>query len=484
MMVKRDYSGNLHRTLPAVTESVTSIQESFMNAAQPSTVKRSQNLPLFCKPIAVLSFAMVAIPYIESLALADATTQPLVQGTDISFVGKFGITNAAIGCQGFTYGGRGMSFWKDGSGRKTLFMQGHDYRPECAGQVQVPADAQLKSAATNYSNLTMATVLQAPAVYSIDPSGVNRFGGSGLDSNNGNPIVTQGFLVYNGRLIITAQNTYSFYQTASIASKGSTTLSAPDFSSLGFQGFSSAVTANPRSASGYIFLIPPEWRGSTLFNAPAMTGNCCWSVISTSSGGPALTTFNPDDVGVVNPVPGKTVLHYQTPTTPVSCPTDGACQSNVFNLTSRVIGGGFVPNTRTVFFVEGHGTGPYCYGTAAECGNDTVMSDVKGPHAQPYRYQILAYDANELISVKNGTLQTHQPRPYNQASPWVLPELDGNDPRGHGAAFDPETGRLYVRVLDGNSPQVYVYQFAVPIGGPVTVSPVTLPTPGTLRIVP
>lgn len=451
-----------------------------MNAVGRRALRRECNSQVFSQPLAAV-FSIAALLQFQSIAIADPTTQPLVQAGDVTFVGKFGITNANIGCQGFSYGGYGMSFWKDGSGRKTLFMQGHDYRPECAGQIQVPADPQLKPATTSYSNLTMGTVLQAPAVYSIDSSGGNRFGGAGLDSGNGNPIAAQGFLVYNGRMIITAQNTYSFNQSVSIASKGSTTLAARDFSSLGFQGFS-GVTANPRAASGYIFLIPQEWRGPTLFNAPAMTGNCCWSVISTSSGGPALTTFNPDDVGVVNPVPGKTVLNYQTPSSPVSCAPNGDCQSDVFNLTSRVIGGGFVPNSRTVFFVEGHGTGRYCYGTAAECGNDAVMSDVKGPHAQPYRYQILAYDANDLIAVKNGKLQTHQPRPYNQTSPWVLPEFNGDDPRGHGAAFDPESGRLYIRAADGNQPQVYVYQIALP--SPAAPQPPPLEGPGNLRVVP
>lgn len=440
----------------------------------PTIIWRSYHFPQLRKPLAVFLTTVMALQW-HVMAFADATTQPLVQATDISFIGKFGITNSGSGCSTFSYGGFGMTFYKDSQGRKTLFMGAHDQYGNCAGQIQVPADAQLKSASTSYASLNMATVLQSPAVYTRDTKGVDRFNDSGLDPNNGNPVVSQGFFVYNNRLIVSAQNTYSFGQSVSIAAKSSTTLNANNLSTLGFQAIN--ASANARAESGYFIPIPTEWQASNLFDAPAMTGNCCWSVISTSSGGPALTTFNPDDVGVVNPVPGKTVLHYQTPTTPLACPTDGACQSNVFNLTSRVIGGGFIPNTRTIFFVEGHGTGPYCYGTAAECGNDTVMSDVKGPHAQPYRYQILAYDANDLIAVKNGNMQTHQPRPYNQANPWVLPEFNGEDPRGHGAAFDPETGRLYVRAADGNTPQVYVYQISAPSGS----SPSTITPPTNLR---
>jgi hypothetical protein len=431
--------------------------------------------------IITASLILFAVCAMGERVLADATTQSLIQASDISFVGKFGVNNSGSGCSTFQYGGYGLSFYKDTSDRKTLFLSANAQQGDCAGQIQVPTDGALRSASTPYASLTIATTLQSPVVYTIDSNGQNRFGDAGLDPNNGNPVYTQGFYVHNGRLIVTAQNSYSFDQSVSVGVKSSTTLAAQNFSTLGYQGFSPAVSANPRAASGYTFLVPPEWQGATLFDAPAVTGNAAWSVISTSSGGPALTTFDPDDVGVVNPIPGKTVLHYQTPTTPLACPTDGACQSDVFNLTSRIFGGGFVPNSRTVFFVEGHGIGPYCYGTALECGNDTVMSDVKGPHAQPYRYQILAYDANDLLAVKNGTMQTYAPRPYNQASPWVLHEFDGDDPRGHGAAFDPETGRLYVMGSVGNQPEVLVYQVTIPASGPdltpPTITSVTSTTP-------
>lgn len=451
-----------------------------MNAAYNASFLGNRYTLQSTQALKTLLGAIMLFPFC-SITFADATTQTLIQASDVAFVGKFGITNSGSGCNSFSFGGFGMSYYKDEESRKTLFMGANDQTGNCAGQIQIPADTQLRPASTPYSNLVMAAVLQSPVVFTKDSAGRDRFDDPGLDPKNGNPIQTQGFLVYNKRLIVTAQNSYSFDQSVSIGVKSSPTLNANNFSTLGYQGFSGA-SANPRAASGYFLLIPPEWRAADLFNAPAMTGNCCWSVISTSSGGPALTTFNPDDVGVKNPIPGKTLLDYPTPTTPLACQTDGACQSSIFNLTSRVIGAGFVPNSRTVFFVEGHGTGPYCYGTAADCRNDSVMSDVKGPHAQPYRYQILAYDANDLIAVKNGKLQTHQPRPYNQSSPWILHEFDGEDPRGHGATFDPETGRLYVRVADGEQPQVYVYQVKIPAPGSVGSNP--LQPPGKLDVAP
>ena len=396
---------------------------------------------------------------------ADPTTQPLLQSSDITYVGRFGLPDGGSTPATYDYGGYGMAFYKKSDDTKTLYVSGHVYGPGYYGQVQVPADSQLKSASTGYSSLTKASVIQSIA---------DAMEGHGNVENNGNGNFSMGIFPYNGKLIITAVNSYSFSNLGGHLVRDTLNVSGTGHVKPSSGLYSMTGGAPQRAIAGYMFLIPPEWR-PLLGNMPAVTGECCLSIISTTSGGPALTAFDPDQVGTSNPIPGINLLYYPTPTHPVSCPTDGACQSQVFNLTSRVLGGGFVPNSRTVFFVEGHGTGPYCYGTAQECGNDTVMSDVKGPHAQPYRYQILAYDANDLVAVKSGVKQSYDPRPYNAAAPWVLHEFDGEDPRGSAAAFDPESGRLYIRVGTHTSPTVDVYQVAIPNGTPDTTPP-TSPT--------
>lgn len=110
------------------------------------------------------------------------------------------------------------------------------------------------------------------------------------------------------------------------------------------------------------------------------------------------------------------------------------------------------------------------------------MSDVKGPHAQPYRYQILAYDANDLLAVKMGTKKPYEVKPYNASSPWVLKEFDNEDPRGSAAAYDPESGRLYIRADVSNQPIIDVYQIAAGGGASSPGSP-ALTAPSNARVV-
>lgn len=408
----------------------------------------------------------IAVAMMSAVSAAAQTTLPLLGSSNFAFVGKFAASNNDPGgtCNTFNYGGYGISFYKNGSSQKTLFMAANDQAFSCVGQILIPSDANLKSNATPWGSLFVATTLQVPK--DIAP------GFAGFDPGNGNPDWMLGTLVVGGRLLLAGSNSYSFDQTLSVGS-----WDAPDNlagSSGNFHTFraTSGTTAPPRAVGGNIFLIPTAWQ--TLFGSATLFGGCCISVISTTSFGPALSILNPANVGVSNPVPGTTVLNYPGPGPHTICRTTNceAEQQFVFNLTTRQLGGGFMPGTRSVFFVMGTGVGPYCYGTAIECG-DPVMEDVKGPHAQPYRYQIIAYDANDLLAVKNGTKQEWEPLPYNYASPWVLNEISGNystggngdDPRGHAAALDHETGRLYIRTLDGNQPTIYVYQVTAPASG-------------------
>jgi hypothetical protein len=382
---------------------------------------------------------------------ADPTTLPLLGESDFTYLGRFALPNGGSTPKTYEYGGYGMAFHKKTDGTKTLFVSGHVYGPGNYGQVQVPTDNQLKPASTSYANLFKATVLQGIA---------DAMEGHADVENNGNPNWSAGILPYNNKLILTAVNSYSFSNKGGHLVRDTLTLSGSGHVKPQNGLYSMTGGASQRSIAGYMFLIPSGWRD--LLGGPALTGECCISVISTTSGGPALTVFDPDDVGVKDPIPGINLLYYPTPSTPVDCSPNGSCQSEIFNLTTRVLGGGFVPGSRTVFFVEGHGIGRYCYDTAAVCG-DTVMTDVKGPHAQPYRYQILAYDANDLLKVKNGKMNPWEVQPYNAGAPWVLHEFDGEDPRGSAVALDPQEGRLYVRVAVGTSPIIDVYEVTVPV---------------------
>ena len=73
----------------------------------------------------------------------------------------------------------------------------------------------------------------------------------------------------------------------------------------------------------------------------------------------------------------------------------------------------FPSGTRTVLFFGKHGMGNYCYGTGGSSGGDCFDPDdsSKGIHSYPYRSQVWAYDANDLIAVKNGQKLSARDRP-------------------------------------------------------------------------
>jgi hypothetical protein len=300
----------------------------------------------------------------------------------------------------------------------------------------------------------------------VDPSipvGVDTINNN---SCSGNPTFIYGSLAYNNRLIIDAACSYGGSQTSSHGVR------SLNLSIVGFQGWYpfSGATATPRALAGPMTTIPAEWQ--PLFGGPALTGQCCISVTGSTSAGPSLTVFDPDKVSVTNPIPGQTVLFY-----PLSHPACGAehCeaqQSNIYNLTTVYGGAAFPSGTRSVLFVMAHGTGCYWYGgwdenSLGPCPSpDPALPDAKGPHAPPYRYQILAYDANDLVAVKNGTKQAWEPQPYAVMVLNGMPNSD-ND-RIKGAGYDPETRRLFIAQDYGTEPRIEVYQIHVPASSDTT----------------
>jgi hypothetical protein len=210
--------------------------------------------------------------------------------------------------------------------------------------------------------------------------------------------------------------------------------------------------------------IPSAWQSA--FGGPALTGNCCQSIISASSAGPAATVFDPATVGAADPIAGSTVLFYEldNPTT-----GSGTEQNGVYMQSDQVVGIAFPEGSSSVLFIGRHGTGEYCYGPGTDdqslhgtpdgegntwCYDPAASS--KGTHAYPYRHQIWAYEAADLVEVKAGTRE-----PWD-VTPYAIFELDDMDSGGGasavGAAFDPASGRWFFTESYGENPRVHVYQ--------------------------
>ncbi len=383
----------------------------------------------------------------------DPSKAPLLQKSNMSYLGAFALPELN-GDLRFGYGGRGITPHKDPqTGKLTLFMEGHAWFPGFVAQVEVPSSF-VKS--KNWNQLPQAKLLQNFARITDNK-------GSTLGGNSAGNNFIYGMLSFNGRLIVASANSYDAdsSQTASHGASSFNLASQTDFT--GYYGFN--AEANPRSLGGYMTTIPSEWQ--SLFGGPALTGNCCLSIIAASSTGPALTVFNPDDVGVKNPIPGKTLLFY---------PLGHDFMLDNFNTLSGGTSKGiaFPAGSSSVLFIGRSSNKEYCYGPGT---NDQSLhgkktdggtwcydpcDSSKGGHGYPYYHQVLAYDAHELLQVKNGQKQPWEIMPY---ATWQLDEMNNSGCAGIKAAgFDQDSGRLFVTQEFSEDAQVDVYQIYVPTG--------------------
>ena len=101
----------------------------------------------------------------------------------------------------------------------------------------------------------------------------------------------------------------------------------------------------------------------------------------------------------------------------------------------------FPSGTRSVLFFYRHGNS-FCYGTAEQCGNDPC-SPYHGEHGYPYQRNIMAFDANDLLAVKNGSMANHEVEPYDV---WEAPDAQGScDGYMYSAiAYDDANRKVYV----------------------------------------
>ena len=379
---------------------------------------------------ALLTVGLIGILLALAAAQGDPRDLPRVQSANIVYLGSFALPEGDFGGSRFGYGGKGLCFYREPSGTPSLFLQGHDWYPGFVAQVSVPDLGGTATVLQEFRDVTdgaLATLATSDSfVY--------------------------GMMVYDGRLIVGASCYYDG-DASQVNSHGVSTLNlaAPD----DFQGFyPMAAEANPRSLGGYMTVIPAEWQA--LLGGPALTGKGCLSIISNNSAGPCATVFDPDDVGAASPIPGFTLIFY-----PLAHPLAPETTTNeLFNLATHMAGIAFPPGSRSVLFFGRQGTGTYCYGVGGGVECDDPCDDSHGTHAWPYRHQVWAYDAAELLQVRSGAKACWEMRPY---AVWALEGMTGGTCADmEGAAYDPATGRLYVTESYAEEPRVHVYRIMVP----------------------
>ena len=353
---------------------------------------------------------------------ANAQSSALLGQKDLQYLGAFHVP--VLPGNGLSYGGHGLAY---NPANNSLYIVGHVYDLLTA-EISIPAIGGTASILQPLTDSTGGKLSQIG-------TGTLRIGGN---------------LVYNNRLYTTA---FVYYDA-----NGSQTLSHFNRPlSLSASGVVGPYRVGPAGAgiySGYMTVIPQEWRAK--LGAPALTGNCCLSILSRTSYGPSVSAWDPE-----NSTPNAvTLVDYDQ-----AHETLGAYQAPgihpVFNGTTKVTGIFFPPGTASVLFFGSTGVGTYCYGEASACNDPSNNS--KGEHAYPYRAYIWAYNANDLAAVRAGTVQPYAVTPY---ATWELSDF-GNvdiDFSTGGAAYDSATGKLYLSQVngDGDQPLIRVYQVNAP----------------------
>lgn len=380
----------------------------------------------------ILLLALLQLPVTPLQVRVIAQPSRLVQATDLVYQGAFKLPQGDIGSSSFAYGGSALAYHD-----QSFFMVGHPYQQQVA-EVSIP---ELSGTATVLQSFTSVGQLQL----------------IGMNPCCDSPIVG-GLLAYESKLY---ESAYLYYD-GTAGQVLSHFVSGLDLSLHGdvtgpFQIGRYGLVSGQNTAGfvdGWMAIIPVEWRAA--LGGPVLAGNCCIPIISRTSIGPAAFVIDPTQLGAA-PLSAVPVLYYTSPV--------------VADVTTQMGGAVFPSGTRSLLFFGRIGLGTYCYGEgttdqsldgkSVNGGIDVYCYDPaegsKGPHMYPYTYYVWAYDALDLIKVKQGQLAPWDVRPYAM---WRLP-LPNPIPEQiiQGVAIDQAANRIFVSQYhgDGSNPLIHVF---------------------------
>lgn len=413
------------------------------------------------------------------------TNPRITDASNFNYLGYFNVpgNDGAGGPMDFSQWGP-CGIGPDNGANKTLIWSASDTVEMSFARVNIPTT--LVTSGSPATATIANTVIQLP----------NRTGMWSNPANvDPNKRIGAGAYYHNGRYIFSGYPYYDGGGTADrshwAVSSWSTSMGGPYQVGPTYNGTTELYRAG--IAGGYMAAVPAEWQAD--LGGPVMTGLGAIAIISRSSYGPAAAVFDPDDLGVTAPVPVDKLVFY-----PGSHQNAGTFDSpggpypspNYFTGADAIRGLAFPAGTRSVLFFGRHGTrGPtsspafangcrYGVGTStlaldgtSSGGADVYVYDPtdggKGPHSYPYMLACWAYDANDLLAVKNGSVNPWDVYPYAMFDFAPGGPLSGSSANVVGATFDPRDNRLYI---SGFGQRVYVYEIIVTgSAGSSSVSP-------------
>jgi len=378
--------------------------------------------------------------------VAAQTTAPLLKQSDLVYQGAFRLPQLSADENSFAWGGTSLGY---NPANNSLFIRGHDNAQRTA-EVKIPALVN----SSDISRMVTATILQ-----SLTDATEGKLSSINPLDTNGQKV--GGYLVSNGNLYISG---YSFYD-GSGTQRSSHFVRPLNMSTKGqVLGPYKVGSSYPGYYSLYMTQIPAEWQ--SLLGGPALTGGCCLSITSLQSNGPAVSVFDPAKLGSGTTTPAIDLVGYPLGS---NLGPGETTQNNLFNLATKIKGVVFPTGTRSVLFFGRQGIGAYCYGDGGPCGDPS--DQYKGPHAYPYVYQIWAYDANDLLAVKQGSKSRSQIQPYGLWNFSLPTESRQSSRLVGGAAYDAKNQLIYIsqECADSNCVAI-IHAFKVG-GGQPTVTP-------------
>ncbi|MGH1493725.1 MAG: hypothetical protein ACRBK7_30745 [Acidimicrobiales bacterium] len=385
-----------------------------------------------------------SVPTSTSTSIQPTTTEPqpvttsrpspgkpgLVREADFQYEGSFRVPDGG-GNERTTlaWGGAGLAY---NEANNSLFLTGHSWH-QLTAEIAIPRLGQSDRVsalpqASFIQPLQDVTDGQLPNIAQPKEHDYGRIGG---------------YLVDGDDLFVSG---YHYYDAGGTQVRSHLLTNTQMGASSDMVSLSEDVPA--RWLGGAMAAIPRAWQND--FGGDRYIGGLAGiSIISNSSVGPSAATFS--RASLLGNDPAELVLGY-----PLSAPLDVPDrQGDIWNMTSESRGMVFPDGTSSVLYFGTHGTGPYCYGTGSACGDPERSA--QGTHAYPYRYQVWAYDAEDLVRVFRGGAKPESVRPYDV---WEF-ELPHSAPQTQlgGAAYDPASGRIFISqgFADGDQPVIHVY---------------------------
>lgn len=363
------------------------------------------------------------------------STDKLLQQADFTYLGSFRVPAGDMGgpqFHGLHYGGAVIGY---NPTNNSLFITGHS-------EDQLVAEISIPSNPVNSTNLNlMPTAEVIQNLYDITeghrletcPGRVScgdgtRIGGL-LVLPNGT-IMGSMYDYYNGG----GDAQYTHFTHSTVLSQTGT------FRGMFQTGYIPSEAPYGDFTAGFMTPIPENWQ--SVIGKKYLTGMGGLSVLFRNSAGPAAFAFNPEEMSMENPSHVIPLIYY-----PIDHMTIGAYSDiagTYYHSGTDIVGAIWPSGTKTYMVTGTQGTGDPCYGASSgdinekgntpgqeyphnQCGGQTMAPDEANHpccydpalisiggwagHSYPYEPYVWAYDADDLLRVKNGGRVCDDPSP-------------------------------------------------------------------------